>query len=131
MVKHLSQKDYRSILKFYNIPASKNKYTRKKMAEKVLADRLCRCIKKVSSQIERKQGVANRTRKRMKTIKKQIESNATGICRNSVIRRKGLYNFGFTCKIAPRLHKSKTLRVKLLKQNPTTKTTKTKKTKQT
>ena len=44
MKRKLDMKDYKTILEFYNINKSKNI---KADAEKILATKLCRCIKKV------------------------------------------------------------------------------------
>ena len=43
----LTKKDYIKILKYYKLSVPKNRKTLKKRAEKVLATKLCRCIKKV------------------------------------------------------------------------------------
>ena len=115
MLKPLSQQDYRSILKYYNIPAPKNKYKRKKIAEDTLASKLCKCIKKVSSQRIRSLPISKRTRKRRKLSLMKAERDATGICRNSVIQKKGLHNFGFTCKKKSTLRKRKGHTIKLAK----------------
>ena len=74
----LSHKDYLDILKFYNISYIKlTKKQIKLIAEQKLAEKLCRCIKKVNS---------------------GSEENAIAICTNSVIKRKNLKNYGFKCK---------------------------------
>ena len=84
----LENKDYLSILSFYNLktPKTAGKIDYKKveeMAERKLADKLCRCIKKV-----------HKSRKN----KKEGEARAVAICSNSVIKRKGLKYNGFKCK---------------------------------
>ena len=92
---NLSKQDYCNILNFYNINFNKNlsiKFIRK-LAEKIIAEKLCRCIKKVPN-------------------KNQPESRAIGICNYSVIQRKNLKIRGFTCKKKPSLlsnNKSKRL----------------------
>jgi len=79
----LKAKDYNAILKFYKIPFRKklNRKTRRNLAEKLLATKLCRCIKTVTHK--------NKTRK---------ESRAIAICNNSVIKKKGYKIKKFTCK---------------------------------
>tara|TARA_B100000131_G_scaffold234497_1_gene226410 strand:- start:45 stop:410 length:366 start_codon:yes stop_codon:yes gene_type:complete len=84
----LENKDYLSILSFYNLktPKRAGKIDYKKveeMAERKLADKLCRCIKKV-----------HKSRKN----KKESEARAVAICSESVIKRKGLKYNGFKCK---------------------------------
>ena len=44
----LSSADYKKITQFYGIPKQNNK-TYKDLAENVLADKMCKCIKKVRS----------------------------------------------------------------------------------
>ena len=46
-MKKLNNNDYKKILKYYNINYTKNKKTNKKIAEDILANKLCRCIKAV------------------------------------------------------------------------------------
>ncbi len=76
----LKNSDYVAILKYYNIAAEgmKKKDARRK-AEDLLANKLCRCIKKVDSGDE-------------------PESRAIAICKSSVLLKKGLRNYGFKCK---------------------------------
>tara|TARA_Y100000389_G_C17310388_1_gene437676 strand:- start:88 stop:414 length:327 start_codon:yes stop_codon:yes gene_type:complete len=94
----LSQKDYIKILKFYKLPVHKNKNTRKKTVEKKLAEKLCKCIKKLKRKSDKN------------------ESRATGICKNSVINKKGYSSFSFSCKKIPMLRKKKGKTYKLLKR---------------
>lgn len=42
----LTNEDYKDILKYYNQSIPKSKRLLKMSAEKILADKLCRCIKK-------------------------------------------------------------------------------------
>tara|TARA_B100001287_G_C22661030_1_gene520365 strand:- start:914 stop:1216 length:303 start_codon:yes stop_codon:yes gene_type:complete len=93
----LTKRDYSKILKYYKTDIPKNKKTRKQKAEKILADKLCKCIKKVKKP-------------------KENESRATAICRKSVISRKKLTSFGFTCKKKPTLRNKKGKTYKLLKK---------------
>ena len=84
----LSPNDFRQILKHYklNVPRS-NKKTRKK-STRVLAGKLCRCIKKV---------------KKTKYNKKA----STAICISSIFKKRGLSIGRFTCKKTPRLYINK------------------------
>lgn len=113
---HLSQRDYKKILKFYKLPIHKNKYTRKKMAESILAEKLCKCIKKVVKSRKNKNPIASRTRRKIKITEKQNEKDAIGICRDSVIAKKGLKSFSFTCKKKQAFRNSKGKTYKLLKK---------------
>lgn len=74
----LSNSDYKKILRFYNQIIPKSERLVKISAEKILADKLCTCIKKVSPYGE--------------------ESRAIGICTNAVLNRKGIKRGNFTCK---------------------------------
>ena len=113
-MKKLNTKDYIEILKYYNIsiPKSKatktvgeknkknksNKYTKEQrkeikiIAEKLLADKLCKCIKTVDNY-----------------YKDNNNQRAIAICDKSVIKNKNLRSHKFTCKrerklIADRKH---------------------------
>ena len=70
--RYLSQSDYKKILNFYNIPLHKNKRIRKKMAENILAEKLCKCIKKITKQRAKKLPVYKNTRKKKKYITNTI-----------------------------------------------------------
>jgi hypothetical protein len=71
-------KDYRAILNFYGINnKSLNNENIKKKAEKILAEKLCKCIKKVN---------------------KNDEKKSIAICRSSVLHRKGIDMYKFSCK---------------------------------
>lgn len=82
----LKEKDYKLILKYYNINAEKlSKIDIQKQAEYILAKKLCRCIKKVDSYNSRKNN-------------KLSESNLISICKKSVLSNKNIKNYRFTCK---------------------------------
>lgn len=86
----LSTDDYIKILDFYKINYSKfNSRTIKRKAEELLANKLCRCIKKV------------------KTKKDIGESRAIGICKSSVLNRKNLTVGRFSCKKRAKFLKDK------------------------
>ena len=78
----LTHKDYAAILLFYNKdPTSMSKTRVKQVAEQLLANKLCRCIKKVNKD----------------------EKQAISICTDSVLRKKNLRSYGFRCKKGARL----------------------------
>lgn len=77
MPKNLTNKDYKSILKFYNKKISVSSKINKKNAEKILATKLCRCIK---------------------SIKTRDESKAIRVCTSKIFQNKGLKRGKFTCK---------------------------------
>ena len=109
----LKKKDYEKILRFYKKKLPKNKQTRKRMAEKILASKLCRCIKSV------------------RNVRDKNENRATAICKYSVLNQKGLTSFGFTCKKSAILRKKKGKTFRLLKRKGTSKMLTKKKTKET
>jgi len=77
----LAKNDYMDILKYYNINFSEELPINllKKMTEKLIAEKLCRCIKKVPNE-----GFP--------------ESRAIGICNWSVVQKKNLGIYKFSCK---------------------------------
>jgi hypothetical protein len=77
MPKNLTNKDYKSILKFYNKKISSSSKINKQKAEKILATKLCRCIKSI--------GIRD-------------ENKATRICTSKIFQTKGLRRGRFTCK---------------------------------
>ena len=81
----LSQNDYISILKYYNIDFTGMKINViKQTAEDILAKKLCRCIKSVD-----KYGKSNkRSNYNKKRLQKTIK--AIAVCKNSVFTKKNL-----------------------------------------
>ena len=73
----LTINDYRHILEFYKKSIPKSKRLLKSQAKKLLANKLCRCIKKVD---------------------KENEARAIGICTKTIINNKGFTRGKFTCK---------------------------------
>jgi len=73
----LTNKDNISILKYYNINIPKSKRLIKIQAEKIMAEKLCKCIKKID---------------------KINESKSIGICTKTIFNRKGYTRGKFTCK---------------------------------
>jgi hypothetical protein len=95
----LTKYDYINILEYYNIKINKNLSfsSLKKIVEKIIAEKLCSCVKKVPNE-------------------NQYESRAIGICNYSVVKRKNLKINGFTCK------KKKMLKTAKFNKNRLTKT---------
>lgn len=80
----LTEKDYISILKYYGIKTNgMKKQNIKEKAESILANKLCKCIKKVNPN-------------------NMDEPRAIAICTDSVLRKKGLKANRFVCKKKPR-----------------------------
>ena len=77
MPSKLTNKDYVSILNYYNMNIPKSKRLLKKNAEKIMAEKLCKCIKKID------------------TIN---EAKSIGICTNTIFNRKGYTRGQFECK---------------------------------
>ena len=86
----LRYNDYIHILEFYKKPIPKSKRMIKSQAEKILATKLCRCIKKLD---------------------KTNEAIAIGICTKTIVNNKGYIRGKFTCKNATN--------IKLTKKNKT------------
>lgn len=78
----LDKEDYLNILKFYNIKLDYhfNLSYLKKLVEKIIAKKLCSCIKKVDN------------------TKYEDEERPIAICINSVVTKKRLKIGKFTCK---------------------------------
>lgn len=94
---NLTKADYIKILDYYNVAFKNTTYSHvKKLAERIIAEKLCSCIKKVPN--------ANNP-----------ESRAIGICIYSVIQRKHLKINGFSCKKKMVLKSSKKNKHKLFK----------------
>jgi hypothetical protein len=87
----LTKNDYEKILNYYNIPFSLNDSSKniKNKAEDILAEKLCKCIKKVKN--DNSGNISD------------DESRAIAICNDTVFRRKGIRHASFTCKKNPRL----------------------------
>ena len=79
----LTTKDYENILNYYGIPIPKSLKMLRTKAEGILADKLCRCISKVSKS----------------TGEKPVASaKAIGVCTRTVIGSKGYTRGKFRCK---------------------------------
>lgn len=73
----LNDTDYKKILEYYNMDIPRSKRLLQNTAEKILATKLCRCIKKVDV---------------------QNEARSIGICTKTIINRKGYTRGAFKCK---------------------------------
>ena len=73
----LNNADYKKILEYYEKPIPKSKRLLKMNAEKIMSEKLCRCIKKVD---------------------KENEARAIGICTKTIFNRKGYTRGKFKCK---------------------------------
>tara|TARA_Y100000591_G_scaffold46875_1_gene35266 strand:+ start:84 stop:494 length:411 start_codon:yes stop_codon:yes gene_type:complete len=94
----LTNNDYNAILKYYGIPLSnKNKKKNKKIAEHLLATKLCRCIKKV------------------KKTTSLPDKSVIAVCNKSIFRKRNIKYNKFSCKNDYKLIKNKRTRRKLSK----------------
>tara|TARA_E500000178_G_C16702987_1_gene609084 strand:- start:266 stop:610 length:345 start_codon:yes stop_codon:yes gene_type:complete len=89
----LIKKDYIEILNFYNINVTNKTpiHILKDKVEKIIATKLCHCIKKVDSRINN-------------------ENKSIGICNFSVLGRKKIQIYKFTCKKKPQLYVKSNMR---------------------
>jgi hypothetical protein len=96
----LTKSDYEKILNYYNIPFSSSESSKqiKNKAEEILAEKLCKCIKKVKEGSD-----SNNVSTHAAVDTDTDESRAIGICNDTVFRRKGIKHSAFTCKKKPRL----------------------------
>jgi hypothetical protein len=106
----LSLNDYISILTFYKIDTSNMKNsTIKQKAEAILAEKLCRCIKKVEKSLKTDKRINN------KSIRGRKESRAIAICKTSIFTKKNISLTKFKCKGTAKLLPSKNKHNKLTK----------------
>jgi len=88
----LSITDYKSILEYYKKPIPNSKRLLKIAAEKILTNKLCRCIKKIDP---------------------INEAKSIGICTKTIFNRKGYSRGKFSCK------GKGTIKIKKFKKNIT------------
>jgi len=102
----LTKSDYEKILNYYNIPFSTSDSSKqiKSKAEEILADKLCKCIKKVKESSNEPDN-------------DEAEARAIGICNDTVFRRKGIRHAAFTCKKKPKLLRFQGKKYSLVKRN--------------
>ena len=77
MSNKMNSADYKNILDYYKIPIPKSKILLKELAEKILAEKLCKCIKKIDY---------------------HNEAKSIGICTKNIFNKKGLTRGTFKCK---------------------------------
>ena len=84
----LSKEDYIEIIKYYNVSIPKDADTDKikEIAEDLVAKKLCSCIKSIN-----------------KEKHKDGEKRSIGICKTSILLKKGLSDRGFHCKKKPKI----------------------------
>ena len=88
----LTNKDYVSILKYYNLPIPKSKRLLQKQSEQIMSEKLCKCIKKLDP---------------------TNETKSIGICTKTIFGRKGFSRGKFQCK------KKQSVKFKRIQQNKT------------
>jgi hypothetical protein len=89
MPSELTNKDYINILKYYNLNIPKSKKLLKKNAEQIMAEKLCKCIKKIDP---------------------INEAKSIGICTKTIFNRKGYTRGQFDCKKKQTVKFRKTLK---------------------
>ena len=96
----LNRNDYLEILKYYKIHFDEEIKTNilKKKVENIIANKLCRCIKKVNDRI-------------------LYQDYSIAICNNSVIKKKNLKIYGFNCKKKNTLKKKNNVRLLKTEKN--------------
>ena len=94
MTHELTKKDYISILKFYKQPIPKSLRLLQKQAEQIMAQKLCKCIKKIDP---------------------ITESKSIGICTKTIFNNKGYSRGQFQCK------KKQSVKIIKIKKNNTKK----------
>ena len=77
---NLTNNDYKTILEYYNKSIPKSKRLLQLEAEKIMSNKLCRCIKKVDP---------------------ENEAKAIGICTKTIFNSKGYTRGKFKCKGKP------------------------------
>ena len=87
----LNNNDYKLILEYYKKPIPKSSRLLKLHANKILSEKLCRCIKKIET---------------------KNESIAIGICTKTIFNRKGYTRGKFKCKGKSFVNFRKTLKNK-------------------
>ena len=100
----LNKNDYLTIIKYYNIPIpiKNNGYINhekvEKLAEDILANKLCKCINYVSNETTNKD-----------------ENRGIAICKNSILKRRKIKAGSFSCKKRAKFHKTRKNKKKLMK----------------
>jgi len=76
MVKKITNNEYIKILEFYKLPIPNSKKLIQQEAEKILSEKLCKCIKKTGFE----------------------EPRSIGICTKTIFNKRGLTRGKFKCK---------------------------------
>ena len=108
----LKKNDYIKILDYYDIPITSSDTSKqiKNKAEKILAEKLCKCIKKVKN--------SDGDNIESNTDSNDVnESRAIAICNDTIFRRKGIRHSNFTCKKHPRLLRFPRQKYSLIKRS--------------
>ena len=100
----LKHHDYVKILNYYDMPISAKDSSKsiKHKAEAILAEKLCKCIKKVKKNDRQGEDSDDGNDDNKNTLS-ESESKAIAICSNSIFEKKGLERGLFDCKKKPRL----------------------------
>jgi hypothetical protein len=93
----ITNNDYKKILEYYKQPLPHSRRLIKFNAEKILSQKLCRCIKKVSENNEN-------------------EARSIGICTKTIFNRKGYTRGKFKCKKNARVDFKKTRKKSVMKK---------------
>jgi hypothetical protein len=72
----LTNQDYKDILNYYKLSIPKSKKMLKVQAEKIMSDKLCKCIKRLDP---------------------QNEARSIGICTRTIFNNRGFKRGKFTC----------------------------------
>lgn len=94
----ITDNDYKKILEYYKKPLPPSRRLLKLNAEKILAQKLCRCIKKV-------------------TVNNNDEARSIGICTKTIFNRKGYTRGKFNCKKNSKVDFKKTRKNSAMKKN--------------
>jgi len=89
----ITNTDYKHILEYYKKPVPNSKTHIKINAEKIIAEKLCRCIKKVA-------------------VSEKKDARAIGICTKTVFNKKGYTRGKFKCKGKQSVKFNKTIKNK-------------------
>jgi len=116
----LKHHDYVKILNYYDIPISAKDSSKsiKHKAEAILAEKLCKCIKKVKKNDRQGEDSDDGNDDNKNTLS-ESESKAIAICSNSIFEKKGLERGLFDCKKKPRLINFKGKKYALTKKKRT------------
>jgi hypothetical protein len=84
---NVTKKDYKDILTYYKLPIPSSNRLLKITAEKIIAEKLCKCIKKIDP---------------------VNEAKSIGICTKTIFNNRGYTRGKFNCKTNPSVKFQKT-----------------------